>query len=91
MTVQELEDQGYTNINFIGGKCYAILRFIFTTGLVVGIDSVGYESRYCYSNHIDAVKALEEWDGTGDPTGNWIKQKGLGGDRPNPNYETNDF
>lgn len=87
MTVEQLEDQGYTNITFIGGKCYAIFRFIFTTGLVVGIDSVGYESRYCYHSHIDAVKALDEWDGTGDPSGNWIKQKGVNGDRSNPNYE----
>jgi hypothetical protein len=51
---------------------------------------IGYEYRFCYKNHNEAVKALEVWEGTGDPPGNWIKQKGLGEDRPNPNYETNE-
>tara|TARA_R110000868_G_scaffold217359_3_gene467438 strand:+ start:1819 stop:2088 length:270 start_codon:yes stop_codon:yes gene_type:complete len=88
MTTQQVEEFGFTHVKEINGVFYAICRFIFTTGLVVGIDEIGYESRYCYLNHVDAVKALEEWDGIGDPPGNWIKQKGAG-DRSNPNYEPN--
>lgn len=90
MTSFDPISEGYTNIKQINGKTCGIYRFIFTAGLVVGIDHAGYEYRFCYKNHNEAVKALEVWDGTGDPPGNWIKQKGLGGERPNPNYETNE-
>lgn len=87
MNIQQIKSEGYTNLKEISGKMYGIYRFIFTTGLVVGIDEVGYESRYCYKHHNDAVKALNDWDGIGDPSGNWIKHKGAGIDRSNPNYE----
>lgn len=65
------------------GIC-ALQRMMFTTGLFVGINEVGYRGRYCYSNYADAKEALEQWDGFGDPPGPWIKWKGEGGDRSNP-------
>lgn len=58
--LEMLKTEGYTNIKIIDGKYYGIHRFLFTTGLVVGLDSTGYESRFCYPNHTDAIKALEE-------------------------------
>jgi hypothetical protein len=60
---------------------------MFTTGLVVGLDRIGYDGRYCYESHADAISALKDWHGVGDPSGGWIKYKGVGGDRSNPNQE----
>ena len=62
---------------------YGIARQIFTVALVVGLDETGYVGRYCFPTMLDATKAIEEWDGEGDPPGPWIKWKGRGGDRSN--------
>jgi hypothetical protein len=79
-----LEKEGYYNIKEIPNKgICALYRFAFTTGLVIGINPIGYVGRYCYELHADAVKAINEWDGVGDPSGNWIKYKGQGGERSN--------
>lgn len=60
------------------GDC-AVQRFIFTCGLLAGValDSatIDYAARYCYHSAREAVQALETWDGTGDPPGEWIKEK----------------
>lgn len=78
-----LESEGYTDIKEINGRgLCGLYRFIFTTGLVTGLDSTGYSGRYCYSSKADALKALESWDGQEDPSGDWIKYKGKGGERP---------
>jgi hypothetical protein len=88
MTHKQLEKEGYFNIKKIYkiGAC-GLFHFAFTTGLVVGIDLLGYNGRYCYEHLADAVEALENWDGVGDPEGNWIKYKGEGGERMNKFYE----
>lgn len=88
MTNKQLEKEGYFNIKKIYkiGTC-GLFKFAFTTGLVVGIDLLGYNGRYCYDNLADAVEGLENWDGVGDPEGNWIKYKGKGGERMNKFYE----
>ena len=65
------------------GLC-GIRRFVFTTGLIIGIDYWGYYGRYCFNSHAEAVSALEKWDGQGDPEGDWIKYKGESGERSNP-------
>lgn len=65
------------------GKC-GVQVFIYTYGLVVGVDSTGYAGRYCYERKEDAVAALVIWDGVADPAGPWIKYKGLGGERLGP-------
>ena len=65
------------------GKWAALGRFLFTTGLVVGIDQSGYRTRFCYPSREDAALALKEWDGQGDPPGLWIKEKGAY-ERSNP-------
>lgn len=82
-----LEKEGYTHIRGINGVLCGIRRFAFTTGLVVGLEKTGYEGRYCYSNHADAVQAIENWEMNGDPEGNWIKYKGISGERSNINYK----
>jgi hypothetical protein len=66
------------------GEWAALMRFMFTMGLVVGIDLVGYRTRYCYEFDDEALDALLQWDGHGDPPGPWIKEKGREGERIGP-------
>lgn len=78
----ELQQLGYTDLRPIAGNMCGLFRFMFTTGLMVGLDAAGYERRYCYERHEDALAALISWDGKGHPSGPWIKLKGvLGGER----------
>lgn len=60
------------------GLC-AVQRFIYTTGLLTNLSfngiSYNYDARYCYPNATDALVDLQEWDGKGDPPGDWIKEK----------------
>lgn len=67
------------------GLC-GLQRFIFTTGLLTDLTFDGmaynYSARYCYPRMIDAWHALATWDGTGDPPGEWVKEKVSG--RPGP-------
>lgn len=80
-----LEIQGYSWLASKPekGLC-GIYSFIFTTAIVAGIDETGYKERWCYPCMADAKEALQQWDGVGDPPGDWIKHKGFGGDYPNP-------
>lgn len=85
MELQEiLAKEGYTDLRYIEGRGWCgLMRFVFTTGLCIGIDAYGYYGRYCYSDRLDALSNLHEWDGKEDPDGNWIKYKGQGGERSN--------
>ena len=85
--IEYLKKEDYTHFKVINGQLCALRRFMFTTGLVVGLDRIGYDGRYCYESHADAISALKDWHGVGDPSGGWIKYKGVGGDRSNPNQE----
>lgn len=65
----ELAD-GYKEIRELPGRgICAVQRFIYTSGIVSGIDEWGYEGRWCYKTMADAVAALREWNGEGDPGG----------------------
>lgn len=84
--VEELNDQGYFMIleRPNRGIC-GLFHMAYTIGLVYGMDESGYEGRYCYHNLADAVSALVNWNGDGDPDDpHWIKHKGLGIDYSNP-------
>lgn len=82
---EHLREEGYTYIcEKEGLGVCGVFRFLFTVGLVTGIDSMGYKGRYCYASRIEAAYAITQWDGVGDPPGNWIKYKGAGGERDNP-------
>lgn len=86
--VEYLKSEGYYEIREVPGRGICGLRkFIFTTGLVVGMTKDLYYGRYCYSNESDASKALNEWNGEGDPDGPWIKYKGMPEERSNPLME----
>lgn len=84
---QYLSQNGYTDLREIGGKLCGLSKFMFTTGLVVGLDQHGYELRYCYENEAEARAALQSWQGIGHPCGPWIKAKGLGTDLLNPELQ----
>lgn len=60
------------------GLC-VVQRFMYTCGLLVNVringQSYDYDARYCYPNTRDALRDLQEWDGKGDPPGDWIKEK----------------
>lgn len=79
--INNLHQEGYTDLREIDGRWYGLYRFMFTTGLVVGLDEYGYEGRYCYHTMSEARNALIHWYGKGDPPGEWIKYKGKDGER----------
>ena len=70
--------EGYIHPRFLPatGEVAGVFRFIFTAGLCVGIDAIGYRTRFCYASEAAALAALLIWDGAGDPPGPWIKEKG---------------
>ncbi len=80
------KENEFLDIKVMNGKVYALNRFIYTTGLLVGVNEHTYEHRYCYPNHADAREAFATWDGVGLAPGNWIKRKGSDGEMANPDY-----
>lgn len=84
--IKQLEDEGYTHLTTIPGRGVCGLhRFVFTSGLVYGLDETGYSGRYCYETIYEARVALQNWNGVNDPSGDWIKHKGEAGEWSNPN------
>ena len=81
-------DEGYTHIRKLpDGTRVAIRKMLYTYGLFVGLDLMGYSHRYCYETKEEAVADLEIWNGEGHPPGLWIKCKGaLIGDILNPRW-----
>jgi len=77
---------GYTDLRVVDGVLCAVRRFNFTTAILVGLDPLGYERRYCYEHSADACAALAAWDGREHPPGPWIKCKGAGIDLLNPAF-----
>lgn len=58
-----LVDEGYSNIHEIDGMVCATLRFIYTVGVVYGIDWTGYRGRFCFESQQCAELFLKDWDG----------------------------
>ncbi len=83
---QLLSKSGYTDFCVIQGHVCAVKQFNYTTALVVGLDDVGYQRRYCFEHKADAQAAIAVWDGLGHPSGPWIKCKGAGVDLLNPEF-----
>lgn len=81
-----LTGDGFTDLRRLMGQTCAVKKFNFTTALVVGLDGLSYQRRYCYEHRADAQTALQAWDGRGHPSGPWIKCKGAGIDLLNPDF-----
>jgi hypothetical protein len=87
MELQEiLESHGYHFLREIPGRGWCgIEPMLYTWGLFYGLDEWTREGRYCFKCLTEAKAALKEWDGVGDPPGDWIKHKGRAGEYSNPN------
>lgn len=84
--IRYLTETGYFNIRHIEGRgLCAMSHMIFTVAIVYDLDYEGYSGRYCFHNEQEAQHAFDKWDGKEDPSGNWIKHKGIKNYR-NPNY-----
>jgi hypothetical protein len=89
--IEWLKAEGYKELREVPGRgVCAIERMLFTTGLFYGLTRYEREGRYCYETYTEALRALEQWDGVGDPPGDWIVHKGKKGrycnkDRPDYN------
>lgn len=87
MDEKELQALGYACPRQLpDGRWIGLMPMLYTTGLFVGLDEVGYSYRYCYEDAAAALADLATWDGEGDPPGPWIKRKGRGGDLLNPRW-----
>lgn len=81
--IKKLEAQNYTDLKIIPtGQVCGLMKFAFTSGLMVELNRIDYERRYCYEFESDARAALRVWNGQGHPTGPWIKCKGRYKGRP---------
>jgi hypothetical protein len=75
--ISQMAEEGYLGTRKLPtGEWAAIRRFIYTTGLCVGLNEFSFRTRFCYETPFEALEALQEWDGNGDPPGPWIKEKG---------------
>jgi hypothetical protein len=71
-----LDQEGYRNLKKMpSGEWAGIKNMLFTTALVVGLDMIGYRTRFCFETTRAAEASLAKWDGEGFPPGWWIKQK----------------
>ena len=77
LTEEDIIAFGYSHPRQLpDGKWIAVMDLLFTTGLFYNLDRVGYECRWCYEKRQDAIDALNEWNGEGEPSGDWIVRKG---------------
>lgn len=91
MNTSELEDLGYTDVKvFENGRQAAIAPFMFTSAIICDIDNCGYGDRWCYHTKRDAFKALDTWNGKGEPEG-WHRHPKTGRRRDEDGNETINF
>lgn len=70
-------ENGYFSLKYIQGKLCGLQTYMYTCGLVVDIDEIGYERRYCYPSILSASLALDYYEDLDSHAGGaWIKCKG---------------
>lgn len=83
-TVEKLEgehakfytDMGYGMPIKLDGELVALGPFLYTTGIICGMDETGYKHRFCYHTEDEAMLALLAWIGSDDEEPmNYIKRK----------------
>lgn len=71
--LEEVKALGYRDPKILSdGKIGCLMQFLFTYAIVTIIPSdidIGYEDRWCYHSYDKAKKALEDWNGEGEPCG----------------------
>lgn len=73
-TIEKLDDEHvkfYTDMGYgmpvkLDGEIVALGKFLFTTGIMVGMDETGYKHRFCYHTEDHATAALLAWIGSDD-------------------------
>jgi hypothetical protein len=79
--------EGYTFLRFIPGRGWCgIQRMLYTAGLFYGLSKEGREGRYCFETMYEAIASLADWNGLGDPQGDWIKHFSRDGEYGNPEH-----
>lgn len=74
--LEKLNAEGYVRcIVLPTGEVAGLQQMLFTTGLFIGLTEYSWRTRFCYEHRNEAQKALDAWDGKGDPPGPWIKEK----------------
>ena len=93
MTLERAIRNGYTDVKIVifkGERIIAgLMRYAFTTGLVIGIDSSGYYGRWCFHTKKEAQEVLDSMDTIPEDlmiAGNWVKYKGWPNELSNPKY-----
>lgn len=89
------EEHGYFDLKQIrmpdGREGWAgLYRFIYTVGLVIDIDEIGYRGRYCFHTLAEAREVLRNLQEVPEDLlipGNWIKYKGSPHEIRNPEYK----
>jgi hypothetical protein len=84
--MESIEDDGYVMIrDYPTGMRAAVVPLITGTGrLIVGTVQEwqsGYDEAFCYDSVGEAVIALLNWNGIGEPDG-WFRNPGTGRRRP---------
>lgn len=70
------EDMEYLCVGRFRGQIVGLRQFLFTVGIVVGLDETGYSHRFCYDNMATAYVALIDWIVSGgDEPKEYIKRK----------------
>lgn len=59
------------------GREVGIMPFLWTWAIIADITETGYEERWCYHELVDALHALDEWSGEGEPQG-WHRHPNSG-------------
>ncbi len=59
-------DMGYGMPIRLDGELVALGPFLFTVGIIVGMDESGYKHRFCYHNENEAMIAFLAWIGSDD-------------------------
>ena len=59
--IEYLKTEGYFEFRKVAnfGLC-GLQKFVFTTGIVVGLNKIGYYGRYCYSDYNEASDELKK-------------------------------
>lgn len=80
--------EGYYLVRELPSGIAALRDYLNTCDIVFGINGTSYKRRYSYDSRYHAEKALESWDGSGDPSGPWLKCKGPDELRIGPGWAT---
>lgn len=59
----KLMQYGYQNLRLVNGDWCGTQRFIYTVGVVLGLDETGYTNRFCFDTEQNAALFLKDWDG----------------------------